>query len=610
MNHRPRVYLLQPNISMLVSFAVLTLGGIAPAKANPNSPIYLAQTVPPTLPDDLDRPRQVNPLPPLPSTSPPLPDRRTPRNVQPLPPIEDFLESPPSQLPEAGDAESNVEFTVKQFDFKGNTVLDEAEVEAILQDYRDRPITFADLLELETKLTRLYNEKGYINSAVVIPEQSISEGIVTIEAIEGQVEEINVSVNGRLKEGYIRSRLRRGTKTPLNINELQESLQLLQLNPLVENLNAELSVGLSRDRWKLDVDVNQADAFDPVLFVNNHRTPSVGTFQRGLELNHNNVLGFADRFSFVYKNTDGSNDFDTSYSIPFNSLDGTIGLRYRFVDSEIIEDEFEDLDIESETSEFELTLRQPILLKADSESTQEFALGLEFSRQSNSTELGGEPFPLSPGSGTEGDDIGETRISALRFFQDWTKRTRRDVLAARSQLSAGLDIFDATVNEGAPDGKFVSWRGQVQWLRQLQSSSNINLLLRSDIQLSSDDLVPLERFSLGGVESVRGYRQDALLSDSGIFASAELRIPFYRWDNNQSNLSAIPFIDFGTSWSNSEDLNQDEDTVASLGVGLQLNLDDSLRARIDYGIPIVDVDDSNDTLQENGLYLSLEYFPF
>ena len=590
MNHRKYFYLLKPAILMPVSFAVLVMGRTTPARANPNRPLYVAQSI-----------------------SPPLPDNRnqSPRNVEPLPPIEDFLESPPNQLPEGGDIDSNVEFTVKQFNFKGNTVLEETAVEGVLKEYRNRPITFADLLELETKLTRLYTENGYINSAVVIPaDQNISKGIVTVEAIEGQVEDINVSVNGRLKEGYIRSRLRRGTKTPLNINELQESLQLLQLNPLVENLNAELSVGLSRDRWTLDVDVNQADAFDPVLFVNNHRTPSVGTFQRGVELNHNNVLGYADRFSFVYKNTDGSNDFDTSYSIPFNSLDGTIGLRYRFVDSEIIEDDFEELDIESETSEFEVSIRQPILLKADSESTQEFALGLEFSRQSNSTELGGEPFPLSPGSGTEGDDIGETRISALRFFQDWTKRTRRDVLAARSQLSAGLDIFDATVNEGAPDGQFVSWRGQVQWLRQLQSSSNINLLLRSDIQLSTDDLVPLERFSLGGVESVRGYRQDALLSDSGIFASAEVRIPFYRWDNNQSNISAIPFLDFGTSWSNSEDLNRDEDTVASLGVGLQLNLDDSLRARIDYGIPLVDVEDSDNTLQENGLYLSLEYFPF
>jgi hemolysin activation/secretion protein len=587
MNHQVFCFL-KSTVLMPVSAMMLIIAGKIPVQANTEHQFYLAQTITPPLPEPQKNPK-----------------------IQPLPPIEDFLESPPNQLPELGTPESNVEFKVKQFNLKGNTVLAANAVEAILKNYRDRPLTFADLLEVETKLTKLYTENGYINSAVVIPEQNLNQGTVIIQAIEGTVEEVNVSVNGRLKKSYIRSRLKRGTTSPLNINKLQEALQLLQLNPLVENLNAELSVGLSRDRWALDVDVNQGQEFEPVLFVNNYRTPSVGSFQRGLELNHNNVVGYADRFSFIYKNTDGSNDFDTSYSIPVNSLDGTVGLRYRYVDSEIIEEEFEELNIESQTSEFELTLRQPLLIRANAESTQEFALGLEFSRQSNSTTLDGDPFDFSADLvARDIGDIGETKISAVRFFQDWTKRTRQDVLAARSQISVGADVFDATVLEGAPDGKFVSWRGQVQWLRQLASNSNINLLLRSDIQLSSDDLVPLERFSLGGVESVRGYRQDALLSDSGIFASAEVRIPFYRWSDGQSNLSAVPFIDVGTSWSNSDNLNQEEDSVASLGVGLQLNLQESLRARLDYGIPLVDVKDSNNTLQENGLYLSLEYFPF
>jgi hemolysin activation/secretion protein len=399
----------------------------------------------------------------------------------------------------------------------------------------------------------------------------------------------------------------RGAGQPLNIGELQEALQLLQLNPLIENLNAELSVGGSRDRWILDVAVNQGNPFKPLLFVNNNRTPSVGSFQRGFELNHNNVLGYADQFSFVFKNTDGSNDFDTSYRIPVNSLDGTVGLRYRFVDSNIIEGNFEDVDIESQTDELELTLRQPILRRADGESTQELALGLELSRQTNEVSLGDRPFPeLSPGA----DENGETKISAVRFFQDWTRRTRKDVLAARSQLSAGVDLFDATVNDNGPDGQFVAWRGQVQWLRQLKSDSNINLLLRSDIQLSTDDLVSLERFSLGGAESVRGYRQDALLGDSGILTSAEVRIPFYRWSNNQNSLTAVPFVDFGTTWSNSDDRSQEEDTVASLGLGLRLDLSNTLNARLDYGIPLIEVQDNDDTLQEKGIYFSLEYFPF
>ena len=582
--------------SAIMSLAVLGLLAICklPAYGN-NKLLYLAQT--PELPSGVNVDN-------LPVT--PLPDVRQEPTVTPLPPAEDLLDSLPNQSPEGKVPESEVKFEVKQFKLEGNTVLEKTAVDNILRKYSDRPIGFADLLELETELTKLYTARGYINSGVVVPIQDVNQGRIILQAIEGKIETINVEVDGRLKPSYVRSRLARGAKEPLNIEQLQEALQLLQLNPLIENLNAELSVGGSRDRWTLDVAVNQGNAFEPVLFVNNNRTPSVGSFQRGLELNHNNVLGYADRLSFVFRNTDGSNDFDTSYRIPVNSLDGTVGLRYRYVDSNIIEGNFEDADIESQTDELEFTLRQPILLRADGESTQELALGLEFSRQTNEVTLLDRPFPdLSPGA----DENGETKISTVRFFQDWTKRTRQDVLAARSQLSAGVDLFDATVNEDAPDGKFVAWRGQLQWLRQLKSSSNINLL-RSDIQLSTDDLVSLERFSLGGGESVRGYRQDALLGDSGVLASAEVRIPFYRWSENRSSLSAVPFVDFGTTWSNSDERNQEEDTVASLGLGLRLDIFETLNARLDYGIPLIEVEDNDDTLQEKGLYFSLEYLPF
>ncbi len=588
--------LLELNKLIYILIVVLMTAGKKPAQANSISVLSVAQT--PELPPgtNLDN---------LPQS--PLPGTQKKPKIRPLPPVEDFLDNLPNQLPEGDIPESEVEFEIKEFKLEGNTVLKEAEVEAVFQKYRDRPLTFADLLELETKLTRLYTDNGYINSGVVIPSQDVNQGIITLQAIEGKIEEINVNVDGRLRENYIRSRLARGAKSPLNIEELQEALQLLQLNPLVESLNAELSVGRSRDRWTLNVDVNQGTAFDPVLFVDNNRTPSVGSFQRGFELNHNNVLGVADSLSFVFKDTDGSNDFDASYRVPFNSLDGTLGFRYRFIDSNIIEGDFDDLDIESETDEIEFTLRQPILLSANAESTQELALGFEFSRQTNEVSLLGEPFPdLSPGA----DEDGETNISALRFFQDWTKRTRKSVLAARSQFSVGVDIFDATINEGAPDSSFFAWRGQAQWLRQLQSSSNINLLLRSDIQLSNDDLVPLETFSLGGVQSVRGYRQDVLLGDSAVFASAEVRIPFYRWSNNQNSLSAVPFVDFGTVWSNSDEKDPEEDTLVSLGVGLRLDLIDTLSARFDYGIPLIDVPETGDSLQEDGLYFSLEYFPF
>ncbi len=595
---------------LMILFSVLAIAGTGKnVTAQELRDSSLAQS---TSPGDTTIPRdRIDNIPP--STIPRNGDDILIEPGETLPPLEDLIESTPQIPPDLQQGDPNLLFEVKEFKIEGNTAFSDREIQELLESFINKVVSFADLLQVETLITEKYKQAGYVNSGALIPEQDIEDGVLTVQVIEGTIETLRVTVKeGRLSEKYISSRLKRGTKAPFNLNELQEALQLLQLNPLIENLNAELSVGSRRDRWSLDIEVTQAEAFNPVIFANNtRRPPSVGTFQRGVEVNHDNFAGLADRLSLIYKNTDGSNDYSANYTVPFNSLDGTFGLRYRYITSEIVEPPFDDLDIESRTNEFEIIVRQPIILTATANSTQELAVGLEFSRQYNETELLGQPFPLSPGAIDDGSsDNGKTRLYAIRFFQDWTRRTRRDVLAARSQFNFGLDIFDSLATSEEPNEEFFSWRGQAQWLKLINTESNINFLLRSDIQVSNSEMVPLEQFSLGGGESVRGYRQDALLGDSGLLISAELRVPVVRWNNRQSSLAIIPFADFGTVWGEQELPNQDDETIASLGFGVQLSLSELLQARLDWGIPLVDIDDRDRTIQEDGIYFSIEFFPF
>lgn len=199
----------------------------------------------------------------------------------------------------------------------------------------------------------------------------------------------------------------------------------------------------------------------------------------------------------------------------------------------------------------------------------------------------------------------------MRFFQDWTQRSGREVLFARSQFSLGVGALNATLNANEPDSRFFAWRGQALWLRRL--AENTTLLLRADLQLADRSLVPLEQFSLGGAQTVRGYRQDNLLSDSGFLVSAELRIPIV--SGQSGGFQIIPFVDLGTTWDDSDRESEitdtlDINTLASVGLGLQYQLGDRLTTRLDWGIPLNEIPDSNSTWQENGLYFSLRFQPF
>ncbi|MGF1935609.1 MAG: ShlB/FhaC/HecB family hemolysin secretion/activation protein [Nostoc sp. ChiQUE02] len=557
----------------------------------PTSKFILSQQLPP--------PQDVQPPAPSPLPSPELP--------QPLPPpAKLFPPSAPTPTPEEplpGNFPQTI--VVERFEVIGSTVFSPEELALATAEFTKRPISLTEVYQARSKITELYVQNGYITSGAYIPPQTIQSGVVKIQVVEGKLEDIQITGTRRLNPNYVRSRLAIATSPPLNRQRLLEALQLLQLNPLIQNVSAELSAGSRTGTSLLEVKITEAKTFSSQIVLDNGRSPSVGSFRRRLQLNEANLLGLGDGLSLGYTNTDGSNSFDASYTLPLNPRNGTLTFNYGITSSNVIEPPFNVLDIQSDSRYYELTFRQPIVQTP----TQEFALGLTASRRESdiSSLLQREGLPgseLSPGA----DEQGRTRVSALRFFQEWTSRNSREVIALRSQFSLGIDVLNPTINQNPPDSRFFAWQGQAQWARLLAPETLF--LLRLNTQLASRTLLPIEQFGLGGQDSVRGYRQDYLLTDNGTFVSAEVQVPILRLPQIDSTLQVVPFVDFGVGWNSSDKENPDLNTLAAVGLGLRWSQGDRFTVRLDWGIPLVSVNSNERTLQENGLYFSLLYNPF
>lgn len=568
-------------------------------------------------------------IPPTQIPNPVIPTFPQPQIPEPLLSPEELLQISPSAptLPEQ-NLDTSVIIRVESFEFVGNTqsVFSAERLSEELQEFTNKSINFSQLLQAASKITALYIKEGYVTSGAYIPEQTLSgcfvkpeqtnnSCIVKIQIVEGSLQEIRISRDEKsrkyLHDAYVRSRLNLATAKPLNIRKLQQALQLLQLDPLIENLSAELSAGTTPGTNLLKIKIEEANTDKIRIIADNSRNPSVGSFRRGLEIEKTNLTGLGDSLNLAYDNTDGSNAIDGKYTIPINPRNGTISFNYSNTESNIIEAPFDELDIKSNSRNFEFTLRQPIVQKANQQFTEELAFGLTFNRRESDSSLLGVDFPISVGA----DAQGSTRISALRFFQEWNKKSFQQVLIARSQFSLGMGTFDATINEQEPDSRFFAWRGQLLWLRLLGSQTDNprltpRLLFRSDLQLASTSLLPLEQFTLGGILNVRGYRQDTVFSDNGVFASVELQLPIYDTNNGETILQLIPFIDVGTAWNSSGKKSPDSNTLASVGLGLQWQMGERLKARLDYGIPLININSESRTWQENGIYFSVQYNPF
>lgn len=545
----------------------------------PEPPRQLAQSIDREAVPPSQQPWQ-RPLDPAPSPSPvdllPWTVPQTPVDVAP-------------ELPTA--------IVVKSFRITGSTVFRAADFDPITMPFLNRPLTFSELFQVRDAIGKLYTDRGYITSGAWIPPQKFQADNLEIRIIEGQVEDIRVMGLRRLRPSYVRRRLETATGAPLNRYKLLESLQLLQLDPLIANISANLSAGTRPGYSLLEIRVTEANTQQREIALNNGRSPSVGTLRRQLHGMEANLLGLGDRFSALYTNTQGSNALDLSYTLPINPRNGTLSFNYGTAASTIIESPFSVLDIQSQSNYYELTLRQPFTRSP----TQELAFGLTLThRDSAATLLGNLPFPAAGA-----DAAGETKLTAIRFFQEWSQRNSTAVVAVRSQFSFGLPIFDSTRNAAPPDGRFFAWRGQAQWVRVL--GKDMLLLLRADAQLANRPLLPLEQFGLGGPENVRGYRQDILLADQGVFASAELRFPLYRGPQSGHLLQLTPFAEVGTAWNRGDTTASQAQTLASVGLGLRWQWSDQLTVRCDWGIPLIPLQSSDRTLQEQGIYFSVNY---
>jgi hemolysin activation/secretion protein len=520
---------------------------------------------------------------------------------QPLPTDPPALTPTPSETPKPNP--STITIPVRKIEIIGNTVFKPAEIQKITQSIEGQSVTLKQLQNVADSMTQLYLNRGYITSRAVLVDQAIADGVVQIRVIEGSVEKIEIQGLQRLRESYVRDRIKLGTSTPLNKDNLEDQLRLLKADPLFDSVEASLKAGNGIGQSILTLRVREAKQFSGFVGADNLSPPSVGSERIGTVLNYRNLTGLGDEISALYYRSTqgGSNSFDFNYRIPVNAMNGAVQLRVSPSRSKIIEPQFADFGIRSETDLYELSYRQPLIRT----TREEFALSISFAMQNGQTFLFQDtPFPFGIGA----DIDGNTRTRILKFGQDYVRRDTQGAWVARSQFSLGLNLFNATTNDSpVPDGRFFSWLGQLQRVQRL--GNDHLLILQADFQLTPDSLLPSQQFVIGGGQSVRGYRQNARSGDNGFRLSIEDRITVQRNPTGAPVLQFAPFIDAGTIWNRSNNPNvlPNQRFLAGGGLGVILEPTPGLQLRADYAIPFSRLSDQGNNAQDKAFYFSVGY---
>lgn len=487
-------------------------------------------------------------------------------------------------------------FRLRAVRLEGSTVFERERVDEIVAPYLGKTVTFETLLQIQSSLTDLYVRAGYVTSGVILPRkenQELQNGVVIYRALEGKVTNIQIEGLTHLNESYVRSRLMPYLSKPLNVYQLERGLQLLQMNPLVAELESRLIPGSQPARHELILTLKEAARWLLALEGSNDENPAVGEWGGKLSVANQNLWKLGHSLKLEYKFTEGLERFLVTNQIPLNAKDGMLNWAYQRTENQIVAEPFDQLGIRNEANIVSLNVTQPLVKNP----RNSFSLGFTVEYSNNQSYLFEQlPFSFAPNV-----KDGYTEMMALRFNQTFLTRSVSTAFLGDSQVSVGFDNL-------TDDSNFVSWQGQLQWLQKW--GEDVQLSVRLATQLTPNVLPSLEECAIGGINgnrfifgnTVRGYATNVRSGDNCLALSTELQFELLE-TSNWGTVALISFLDFGTVWDNQGEVFA-PNTLVSTGFGLRWLIGDYLSLRADYGIGLVEVE--QESLEKQHWNVSLE----
>ena len=505
-------------------------------------------------------------------------------------------------LKDLGIVEAPKEVVLKGIEFDGNTVFSDEELFALVKERVGKKTGVEELEAIRKTISQHYFDAQYVNSGAVIDEQDMSNGVLVVRIVEGRLDNINVLNEGWLRSGYVTSRIHREVSDPLNLDDLKRGLEFVRRDEKIRKINTALVPGDELGQSHLDMIVTENRVFDVGLGVSNRRPPSVGAEEAEVYFGTKNLTSLGDTLRGNYTlsqegmeewDVDDGGNYSLFYSLPLTRWDTTLDLGYNQSDYVILEEPFNTLDIESDTRMYSVALRQPIYRDLQ----HELSLTLKGEHRRSDVLVSGEPFSISPGSVN-----GQTRISALRLSPEYVYRSQERVIAARTTFTFGLDELNPILGDEF-DPEYFTWMTQASWVESVSENDTL-LVVKLFHQHTDDRVVSMEQFSLGGVNTIRGYRENQLIRDNAFIISPELRFPVYKDRYGKALVYLIPFVDYGIGWNSNGPREREE--IYSAGLGVTYNPTDHISMSLYWGHGFEDfgVRNNND-LQDDGIHFQL-----
>lgn len=412
-----------------------------------------------------------------------------------------------------------------------------SEIEQILVEVvaaRPDGFTIGQMEESKDAVTQYYRENGLILAQAVLPVQTVSGGIVDLQVYEGKLGRVVAEGNDSYSTAMLATPFKHLIGKPVTKDEIEAALLGLTDFPGLSVFGV-FQPGQQVGTADIVLKVQEEDRFDFAMRADNHGLQETGRHRFRTTVDWNNPTGGGDRVSLTVQqtyepkaNTFISMDYERYLGRGFKA--GAFLNRNTF---KVADGEFVSQQITGETEQMGAWLDKSWIRARSMNFSTRLGLTRKESHSKRRNRFSNRDR-LSVLSLEGVFDNVDTRFKGINFATLEFSKGFNDVFGAMgsgaSALDKGADIRPS--RQGGPPnrefaaGQFFKVFATASRLQTVRN--NTSLLVRTELQLTDDLLVPMEQYSMGGPDSVRAFPAAQFLYDNALFFSIEVvqNMPF------------------------------------------------------------------------------------
>ena len=477
-----------------------------------------------------------------------------------------------------GNLTYNPQFKLNKVIFQGNTKVSDKKLQQLSKDLIGKEIYLEDVMDLTVKVSRFYQQKGYLTSYAYLAPQEITEGVVVINIKESKVAQKEAVGNRWEREWYFKNVALSGPGLQkdkiFNSKDLQGAMKNLNKEAYLKGTaeltkdkddNTVIKLNIA-DRLPINLDLSWDD------FGRNYTGRQRFTGILGMD----NFLGFGDKiYGGAILSTDSKGAL-AGYQIPINKYGTKLAFDYSYSTLNL-GGPYRNMGINGKATDYAIRLIHPLVNTATKEISASISVDALNSR-SDSTVLSQNLSDYS---------LRVLRTGIYGMFDDRNGRTLSSM-----GVDMGTSLGASPNIENGPQSVFYKIVASIARIQRLPR--NCLGVIRLNGQYSPQSLYAAEQMYLGGVYSVRGYQPSELLGDYGISGTFELRTPvpglqkilpkkIKSWSDK---IKLAVFYDWGYVKEHNDLYGYPTNFISSFGFGTYVNLTDAIYVQMGIGIPV------------------------